>query len=94
VVDEDENFSHGWLPLSAGAGSDELLGGQELGEPGAAVALVGEIWPCWRGGRLVNDSTFVHAASSPTCEVSTPRSDSDHVSTGFFFAAMMPLKEG
>jgi hypothetical protein len=30
----------------------------------------------------------------PTCEASTPRSASDQVSTGFFFAAMIPLNDG
>ena len=41
VVDEDEDFRHAWdFPSVAELGSDELLGGEELGELRAALALV------------------------------------------------------
>src|SRR5680860_47814 len=50
--------------------------------------------PCVRGGRASVDSTVVHAADRPTFSASTPRSASDQVSTGFFFAAMIPLNDG
>jgi len=52
------------------------------------------ISPAVRGGRAVVSSTSVHAADRPTWSASTPRSPSDHVSIGFFLAAMIPLKDG
>ena len=42
VVDQNENFGHGGYLLLDRSGSEELLGGQELGELGASVALVGD----------------------------------------------------
>ena len=39
-------------------------------------------------------ATAVYAADSPTSSASTPRSASDQVATGFFFAAMIPLNDG
>ena len=52
------------------------------------------IVPCSRGGRLVVASTAVAALARPTWPASTPRSERLHSSTGFFLAAMIPLKEG
>ena len=59
-------------------------------EPASSVTIS----PCVRGGRSSVSTTSVHAAPAPTCAASTPRSDSDQVSSGFYFAAMMPLNDG
>ena len=37
---------------------------------------------------------YLVAPAAPTSPASTPRSASDSVCTGFFLAAMMPLKDG
>ena len=79
---------------SGRARSDELLRGEELGELAPPSPSSVTIVPCVRGGRAVTVSTTVHAAARPTSSALTPRSASDHVSTGFFFAAMIPLNDG
>lgn len=52
------------------------------------------ISPFVRGGRSRVADTDDHAADKPTWSGSTPRSPSVHDSTGFFFAAMIPLNDG
>ena len=59
-------------------------------EPSSSVTIS----PADRGGRWVVSSTCDQATDSPTFSASTPRSDSDQVYSGFFFAAMIPLNEG
>jgi hypothetical protein len=76
------------------AGSDDLLAGEELDELLRAVALVVTLTPSPFGGRPAKSSTWLVALARPTVDGSTPRSASDLVSTGFFLAAMIPLKEG
>lgn len=94
VVDEDENFSHVSDLLFPRRRSDELALGEEAGELGSAVALVLDDGALARGGRASKEVTLVQAASRPTSSADTPRSASVHVSTAFFFAAMIPLNEG
>ncbi len=59
-------------------------------EPSSSVTIS----PWLRGGRSSVPSTADHAASRPTSPASTPMSESDQVSSGFFFAAMIPLNDG
>ncbi len=74
--------------------SDELLAGEELRELLAALALVLTIVPAVRAGRSTAESTLVQAPSRPTASASMSRSSRSRDSTGFFLAAMMPLKDG
>ena len=52
VVDQDEDFRHAWDSLRWPTCSDELLGGEELGQLGAALALVRDDLAGVRGGPL------------------------------------------
>ena len=47
-----------------------------------------------RGGRLANSTTAEVAPAKPTSSGLTPRSARERLCTGFFLAAMMPLKDG
>ena len=77
--------------------SDELLRGEELGQLGAAVALVGDdLRRRLRGGRA-GEATRPRssAAPSPTCAgVDAEVGQRPASRTGFFFAAMIPLNDG
>src|SRR5699024_197458 len=94
VVDEDEDFSHGCAPCLLSLAQTNLWvvrNSASLVPPSpSSVTMV----PCSRGGRLLVASTWVQALARPTWPASTPRSARAHSSTGFFFAAMIPLKEG
>ena len=50
--------------------------------------------PAWRGGRAAKLTTSVAAAPRPTSAGSIPASAMLSFSTGFFLAAMIPLKDG
>ena len=65
-----------------------------LGSEVTVDATTVTISPAVRGGRASVPSTLVHACSRPTSPASTPMSDRDQVSSGFFFAAMIPLNDG
>ena len=67
-----------------GAGAAEALAGK-LGEYGAEKIYAAE------GDQI---DGYLVAPSKPTSVGATPRSARDNVRTGFFLAAMMPLKEG
>src|SRR5512139_110195 len=92
MVDENQDFAHCQLP------DLPQMNFFDARNPASAVAPEPSssvtISPCVRGGRAAVSSTWLHEADRPTWDASTPRSESDHVSTGFFFAAMIPLNEG
>ena len=52
------------------------------------------IVPAVRAGRCAAESTAVHAPTRPTSSAPIPRSPRSSDSTGFFFAAMIPLNDG
>jgi hypothetical protein len=74
--------------------SDELLAARKSAAltPPSPSSLT--TVPAWRGGRLAKLTTSVAAAPSPPGPGSMPASARLRVSTGFFLAAMIPLKDG
>src|SRR5690606_40242689 len=93
VVDQNQNFRH-WIrsPSASQMNFLDARNSTSAVAPDPSSSLT--ISPAVRAGRSVTFSTVVHAASRPTSPASTPMSDRLSDSSGFFFAAMMPLKDG
>src|SRR5690606_15779775 len=90
VVDDNENFRHGSNAPQMNFFEARNSTSAVAPEPSSSLTIS----PAVRGGRAAVSSTAVQAAARPTWPASTPRSLSDRVSSGFFLAAMMPLKDG
>ena len=88
VLDEHKYFSHCWAPqMNFCADRKSAMATPPLP---SSVTIV----PLAFGGRAAASSTTDHAAARPTSLAATPRPARSRVSTGFFLAAMMPLKDG
>src|SRR5690606_20493353 len=92
VVDEDENLRH--CPLIPFPGQMNFFDARNsaIFAPPSPSSVT--ISPLARGGASAKSTTSVAAFARPTCEASMPASARPSVSTGFFLAAMIPLKEG
>ena len=91
MLDEDQNLSH---VAPSQPSSDELLRGQELGHLAPPSPSSFTIMPACRGGRVAKLDHLGGRAGQPDRGGVEPRSASDSVCTGFFFAAMIPLNDG
>src|ERR1700712_4453476 len=90
MFDEHQNFTHECVSLSQT--SRCATRNSAMWSPPEPSS--GTFSPADLVGRGAPDTTCVDAFANPNVEASRPRSAADRVDTGFFFAAMMPLKFG
>jgi hypothetical protein len=93
VVDEDENLSHEGYSFSLVPDQMNLRAARNAASLAPPSPSSVTISPCSRGGRFDGQDLGVGAAEADLTGVDAQVGQL-HVSTGFFLAAMIPLKEG